>query len=142
VDTQICVKCKSAKSLIDFEWQKKRPAPRKTCKQCRQESRDKVSENKRSREYKRKWYEERKDIIRQQWERHKYGVCKEEIGITECQICSSTHKLCIDHCHATGKVRGILCSSCNRGIGFLKDNPKFLMAAVKYLSNAVNEKVQ
>ena len=98
-------------------------------------------ENIHSREYKQKWYAERRDKIRRRFERHKYGVCKEEIGVTECQICSSTHKLCIDHCHVTGKVRGMLCNSCNRGIGLLKDNPEVLMAAVKYLSNAVNEKV-
>lgn len=41
--------------------------------------------------------------------------------------------LCIDHCHDTGAVRGLLCSGCNRGIGLLGDNPERLLAAINYL---------
>lgn len=39
----------------------------------------------------------------------------------------------IDHCHATGKVRGLLCSHCNRGIGMLQDSPEILRSAAAYL---------
>lgn len=39
----------------------------------------------------------------------------------------------VDHNHDTGKVRGLLCDSCNRGIGLLKDNPEYLLKAASYL---------
>lgn len=39
----------------------------------------------------------------------------------------------IDHCHTTGKIRGILCDKCNKGLGQFYDNPYFLRLAAKYL---------
>lgn len=41
----------------------------------------------------------------------------------------------VDHCHRTGKVRGILCSPCNLGMGQLKDDPALLRAAADYLDS-------
>lgn len=41
--------------------------------------------------------------------------------------------LSIDHCHTTGKVRGLLCSKCNFAIGHLDDNPYLCERAMKYL---------
>ena len=59
----------------------------------------------------------------------------------KCAICSgeppkNQHKkrLNIDHCHATGKVRGLLCDACNRAIGLLKDSPDLLNKAISYLA--------
>jgi hypothetical protein len=55
-----------------------------------------------------------------------------------CAICnihaSSLKKpLCVDHCHTTGNIRGLLCSECNLAIGKFKDNITNLHNAIKYL---------
>ncbi len=52
----------------------------------------------------------------------------------QCAICkTSEKKLCVDHCHSTGKVRGLLCSSCNNAIGLLGESVENLNSAIKYL---------
>lgn len=53
-----------------------------------------------------------------------------------CAICKAEREplgLVIDHNHKSGKVRGLLCSACNTGIGLLKDSPDVLDAAIEYL---------
>jgi hypothetical protein len=53
-----------------------------------------------------------------------------------CAVCkTSSLKLHVDHNHTTGKVRGLLCSNCNRGIGLLKDNTQILLNAAEYINN-------
>jgi len=61
------------------------------------------------------------------------GVCK----ICK-QPCNSGKRLAVDHCHLTGKIRGLLCTCCNTGIGKFRDSPELLLAAVEYLKNAHN----
>lgn len=64
----------------------------------------------------------------------------------KCKICGGTTsnrkwkdgriqrlKLFVDHDHESGKIRGLLCSTCNRGIAFLKEDISVLEAAIKYL---------
>lgn len=52
-----------------------------------------------------------------------------------CQICfEKVGRLVVDHCHSkTGTYRGLLCNRCNVGIGMLKDSPKILKSAARYL---------
>lgn len=47
--------------------------------------------------------------------------------------CSKRERLHVDHCHESGKVRGLLCTNCNQGIGKFKDEPERLRAAARYL---------
>jgi len=78
-----------------------------------------------------------------------YGITLEEYenmlkyqnGV--CKICSKPETkgrgkdkatLAVDHCHDTGKVRGLLCSSCNRGLGFFGDSLLLLNKAADYLN--------
>lgn len=51
-----------------------------------------------------------------------------------CALCDKiTKQFHVDHCHETGKVRGLLCGNCNKGLGFLGDNLAGLLLAVEYL---------
>lgn len=79
--------------------------------------------------------------------KYKYGITEkdyEQMFLSQngcCAICKSkvskdksVSKLIIDHCHTTLKVRGLLCSSCNKGLGLFEDSVEFLLTAVKYLN--------
>ena len=69
----------------------------------------------------------------------KYGITEKEYqtlleeqgGL--CAICKEEQKLAVDHCHITQKVRGLLCHACNVALGFFKDDPVRVDAAVVYL---------
>ena len=58
----------------------------------------------------------------------------------KCKICgihleSSGYTTHMDHDHKTGKLRDILCTNCNRGLGHFHDNTEILMEAIKYLQS-------
>jgi hypothetical protein len=54
------------------------------------------------------------------------GICERPFGLRRTP--------CIDHCHATKLVRGLLCGNCNVGLGFFDDNPVFAHKASAYLA--------
>lgn len=79
----------------------------------------------------------------------KFGITVEEYNVIleqqkgVCKICNNPEtsknnkgepkKLAVDHCHITGKIRGLLCIGCNIGLGQFKDNKEILSSAIKYL---------
>lgn len=76
----------------------------------------------------------------------KYGISLEQYDAMmegqnyQCAICGDeledySYKTHLDHCHETGRIRGILCRGCNTGIGMLRDNVDILKSAIKYLEN-------
>lgn len=85
--------------------------------------------------------EYRRQINRKCQYKKKYGITPEEydkillIQREVCAICKKKgrRELCVDHCHTTGKIRGLLCDGCNRGLGFLNDDIKLLKSAIIYL---------
>ena len=87
-------------------------------------------------------------------ERHKDNNAKRSYGLEhgsyatmlaaqdgKCGICETTApgsrlvRFPIDHCHTTGKIRGLLCEHCNRGLGMFRDDPALLRRAISYLSS-------
>lgn len=87
--------------------------------------------NQRYRDYRRDW-----DL------RHRYGITLEQYDAAAqaqggvCVLCGQpqVRDLCVDHDHATGENRGLLCHRCNSGLGYLED-PTWLAAAMAYLAN-------
>lgn len=80
--------------------------------------------------------------------RNQYGITLDQYNAMldeqdhKCAICGNEdevegRKLAIDHCHTTGKVRGLLCGKCNRGLGLFYDNQDLLNNAIQYLKNAL-----
>lgn len=75
----------------------------------------------------------------------KYGLTVEQYNEMQekqsgrCAICNQPEeqdrRLAVDHCHATGKVRALLCQSCNTGLGLFRDSEALLMAAANYLQS-------
>lgn len=61
------------------------------------------------------------------------SILHEQGGV--CAICKrqSDKKLAVDHNHKTMKMRGLLCASCNRGIGYFKENVESLTSAIEYI---------
>lgn len=107
------------------------------CRSCYREQK-KASQSKK--EYKRDWHLQKK-----------YGMTSEEFeswwiafrgrcGICGCEMKRPTGTrgqaldvVAVDHNHTTGKVRGLLCNACNKGIGLLKEDVNILYEAIKWV---------
>ena len=117
------IRCKSCNSSKVIEWQRNSPKYREYWEERDRKNRDRYSEE---------WY---------RYKSGKYKCTVEELKkLVEdsgevCAICGefTTMYLAIDHDHSTGKVRGLLCTRCNTGLGLFKENIDRLRSAILYL---------
>lgn len=112
------------------------------CKECH---------NKKIKKYRKDNQEKYKRLKRNQELKKKYGLTIEDAEIIlknqnyKCAICGKELILFgdienrkkgianVDHNHATGEIRGLLCDKCNRGLGCFDDNTDYLLSAISYL---------
>lgn len=136
-----CKACKRLLPLDDFylHRQKGKLHRLKTCKPCHNK---RVNERYLTERGQRQW--------KAAFLRHTYGITIEEYesllaaqsgvcalcGQTETRLVKRTGQpqlLCVDHCHKTGALRGLLCHNCNAGLGRFRDDISRLQAAISYL---------
>lgn len=63
------------------------------------------------------------------------GVCAICKNVERSSMFGNRVKLAVDHCHKTGKVRGLLCSGCNTGIGHFNEDPERIRRAIDYVES-------
>lgn len=143
---KLCPNCKAVKEDKEFHTRSDRSGQlQSSCKLCA---------HKRSRKWAVEHYSRRLEIQRKSAEKLRFSGrdkredarLKRDFGITleffdemllaqggQCAICQKESKLCVDHNHETGKVRGLLCAGCNQALGLLKDSPSSARSAAEYL---------
>lgn len=160
--TKTCRHCEKVLSLDEFHRNSKSSETRRLdCKACvAQKHRQWYEQNpERRREISRRWaaanperkkaqdrrrYLLNREADRAQKRRRKYGITPDELQALSdrqggrCAVCGTDEAggrgvLHVDHDHATGRVRGLLCHRCNTGLGLFRDDPVSLQAAIKYL---------
>jgi hypothetical protein len=133
---KICNKCRIPQHVSNFHKNKSnKDGLARWCKVCK--NRD--AKNRRDKD---PLYKRRIDLKR------RYGLSLEEYEDIKksqkgvCFICKETNgekPLAVDHCHKTGKVRGLLCCKCNRALGYFKDSVINLKKAISYLEKSREE---
>ncbi len=135
-------RCKTCAAVKMREWRKNNPEKhREHVSQWRRQNPKKVAE------YARNFRQRNPEITADRALRDNYGI---PIGTYatmftdqngKCGICGTTEpqrinakRLAVDHCHDTGRIRGLLCHRCNSGIGYFNHDQKLLQAAIDYLS--------
>jgi hypothetical protein len=137
-----CTKCSTVKNIDEYYIRKvgkQKGKPRSTCKLCDKSYREN------NKEVIKKWKANNPLYDRQRDLKRKFGINLEKydnlllVQNNNCAICGVNiglvgKNLCVDHCHKTNKIRGLLCNSCNLGLGMFKDNQVILNKAAEYLN--------
>jgi hypothetical protein len=131
----MCTKCGEAKEISDFYILKRTGKPNGRCKPCtrnaaaqrRERIAGELPQLQRGYDLKRRY-----GISSEDYER----LLAEQRG--SCAICGggpggSARHFHVDHQHDTGEVRGLLCGNCNRGLGYLCEDPEIVRTAAEYL---------
>jgi Autographiviridae endonuclease VII len=112
---KLCIKCNQSKDLKEFGIQSIKPDGLNSyCKSCMQTYQLKYKYN----------------ISSEQYEQM---FADQEYRCKICEIEPTNAVLFVDHCHDTGKIRGLICSPCNLALGHLKDSAWLCERAAKYL---------
>lgn len=136
---KLCTTCGIEKELDAFHNYKKGPDGKAyRCKGCDTTARKAYQS--------RQCPEKRRVMARTRLMRSKYGIEPDDFDRMNeackglCEICNGEAELhqgyqtlCVDHCHTTGKVRGLLCRKCNQALGLFQDSIENLEAAISYL---------
>jgi hypothetical protein len=103
-------------------------------------------ERERSQRWRKLYPDQARNAVRRAKYKRKYGITTKEaeqlliaIQTGVCAICGGNRdkrRLHIDHDHNTGKIRGILCGKCNRGLGHFADNSDWLHKAGDYIKDS------
>lgn len=129
--------------------EKRKKSQRERSKRYRDKNRARLKEQ--WRQEKRDFYRTDKGFLvsRSWYLRKQFGITLEQYDEMHksqggvCSICAKPEvemrgmkvkHLAVDHCHRTGKIRGLLCQRCNKMLGYSRDNPRVLLAAVEYLN--------
>lgn len=143
METKICSSCNIEQDVEKFYLREGKP--RSQCKNCHSEKAKPhyLANRERYNAYSRRWWKDNREKGKASARRQKYGITAEEwtnLLISQeykCAICRKENNnkkdFHTDHDHNTGKVRGLLCSTCNTGIGGLKDSVELLKLAIIYL---------
>jgi hypothetical protein len=110
--------------------------------------------SRRQNEYQKQWRKENRALVNAQERKYRaqnrdhynlrmqawrYGLTKEQLAALiaaqegHCAICKERSALHVDHDHTSGKIRSLLCTRCNKGLGFFQDRADLLEVARKYL---------
>ena len=138
-----CSKCKEIKEIEEYN-NSGNGYRRAECKDCQAKYRK--ENNEKRLEYLKKWAKENPEKRRAQKYRYRYKIDIDQYNTMlkkqggSCKICKSkdtkrknTEFFAVDHCHDTGKIRGLLCYNCNSGLGKFNDNPELIKKALDYL---------
>lgn len=156
MEMKICSGCKKVKNISDFYVRKaSKDGFTSQCKECVKKKRNedwpkikKARDKKKGKIY---------TTNRNGHLKRKYGIDLSEYNSmlekqnNVCYICKKPESkkfkgneervqpLSVDHCHKTGKVRGLLCDSCNNGLGNFFDNIEYLQNAIDYIKKFSDE---
>lgn len=144
---KFCKRCKTERPTSDFTKDlKSKDGLRPYCRSCSSalhrdwHDRNRERVNAYSRSYRAANGPRLRDKNPEFQRKTKYGLATEqydqlfESQAGRCAICGQKpDRLCVDHCHTSKTVRGLLCTSCNLGLGHFKDSEASLLAAIQYL---------
>lgn len=135
---KLCKKCNIEKDIKDFGKRKHTGDGLETsCRRCYQKRTDEWKAANPEKRYKSTFKSALKRKFSLTLEQYQEMLDKQ---LCSCALCFKIKKkedkaLAVDHCHDTGKIRGLLCSECNLMLGLAKDNKETLKRALEYLDD-------